>query len=829
MNVLLKPFQLDGVDRLVRELRLAAKESRSGSFQVITLSSPTGSGKTLMATAAIETLIRGDDDHPPNQTATFLWISDQPELNEQTRRKMISSSTELNRSQLVVVDSAFDYEVFKSNVVYFLNIQKLGKDKQLISSGDDRNFTIWETIDNTIRAKPGSFFIFIDEAHRGMAESSKARSEAATIIQKFIKGSPGELQPAPIIVGISATPERFDKLLAGRGTERTRRRVAIDTEDVRGSGLLKDVITLYHPRSDQQSDFTMLRAAARAWKKYCSEWREYCENQNERTVEPIMAVQVQDRSDGQISKTNLDEAIRVIREEVGLIGSINFAHAFQEGNKLPIKDHELRYLAPADIEADSDVQVVFFKTSLNTGWDCPRAEVMMSFRTAVDAVVIAQLVGRMVRTPLARRVDDDEHLNSVALYLPHYNENELKRVIERLTEPDPEIMPPVQVEMGDDVITLNKAPYSDPAFAELEKIPSYVVPRPRKITEVRRLKKLSRLLAHDALVLDGPEQADELLLKAMKRAYNKVKKSSQFKKIVEQKGKIFVNAISWRFSTDLDDESEVIELDIAAEDLDDHFESAGRKLGEGLHKAWWKDRVARDDSAIIKAKRELVAMSLDPNLLRAIEHTAKLQVRKWLHVYNAAINKLPEARQQEYSEIRRMATDPEEVTLTYPTSIEVTKRGESWGKHLYIHDSLFYAKFNAWEKAVLETELAKEEVIGWIRNPERKDWSLRVPYRAADGKYHPCYPDFLFVRSMHNGLIVDILDPHLTDFEDASVKAIGLAEFADKHWHKFGRIELIIVERGEIKRLDLCEEKVREKVLTIKSNEQLKQLFRGLF
>ena len=49
---------------------------------------------------------------------------------------------------------------------------------------------------------------------------------------------------------------------------------------------------------------------------------------------------------------------------------------------------------------------MFFKMALSTGWDCPRAEVMMSFRRAEDHTYIAQLLGRMVRTPLARRSND---------------------------------------------------------------------------------------------------------------------------------------------------------------------------------------------------------------------------------------------------------------------------------------------------------------------------------------------------------------------------------------------------------------------------------------
>jgi type III restriction enzyme len=826
MNVQLKPFQLSGVDRLVKQLRLAAKEAKSGSFQVISLASPMGSGKTLMATAAIEILIQGDYDNAPDTEASFLWISDQPELNEQTRRKMLSMSTVLSESRLVVIDATFDSDVFKENTVYFLNIQKLGKDKQLITPGDARSFTIWETINNTIEARPGCFFVFIDEAHRGMTESPGARKDATTIIQKLIKGSPGEIQATPLIVGISATPERFNKLL--EGTERAQRRVVISPDDVRDSGLLKDVITLYHPRVDQPSDFTMLRAAVQAWKEYCDEWEFYCKTQNESLVQPIMTVQVQDRSDGKISKTDLNEAIRIIND-VTQMRPVSLAHSFQEGSTINLQDCELRYLSPPDIEADSDVRIVFFKTSLNTGWDCPRAEVMMSFRTAVDAVAIAQLVGRMVRSPLARRVDDNEHLNSVALYLPHYNEQELKKIVNRLTEPDPDTMPPVQIKMGDDVTTLLRTPGSEQLFAELETIPSYTVPRARKSSQVRRLMKLSRLLARDALEVDGPEDATELLLRALRDAYYEVKDTEGFKKIVEQRGKIEVMAVNWRFSADLDDESEVTHLDMAKEDIDDVFEYAGRKLGEGLHKAWWRTRVAEDESAKVSAKLELIALCLDSNVLEKIERTAQEAVNSWLNEHKVSINKLPEAGQQEYNEIRRLATDPEERTLAYPTSIEGSTRDESWEKHLYVDSrSLYRDKFNTWETKVLETELARDDVIGWLRNPDRKDWSLCIPYESGDGSYHPCYPDFVVLRSVNNHVVIDILDPHLTKMADAPYKAKGLAQYAAKHAHKFGRIDLIVVEGGRVKSLNLCDETTREKVLAITTTEQLTQLFTNL-
>src|ERR1017187_10641478 len=118
---------------------------------------------------------------------------------------------------------------------------------------------MWETVSNTVAARPGSFFVIIDEAHRGMMENARVRNEATTIIQKFIKGSAGEIPAIPLILGISATPDRFNSFISA--TERTARTVDVKAEDVRASGLLKEVITLHHPKRDQPTDMTMLRAA----------------------------------------------------------------------------------------------------------------------------------------------------------------------------------------------------------------------------------------------------------------------------------------------------------------------------------------------------------------------------------------------------------------------------------------------------------------------------------------------------------------------------------------------------------------------------------------
>jgi type III restriction enzyme len=823
MRLVLKQFQEEAVTKLLRHIRGAARDSRSGDLQSVCLSSTTGSGKTVMLTSAVELLLQGDDENAPLSDATFLWITDQPELNGQTRKKMVATSSVLNSENLVVIDASFDQETLTAGSVNFVNIQKLGKEKGLVTQGDRRTYTIWEIIRNTISMRPGKFFVIVDEAHRGMTED-KGQAEAATIIQKFIKGSPGELPPVPVVVGISATPERFNQLIVGTG--RMNRPVDVDVADVRASGLIKDTIVLHHPTREQPTDMTMLREAARSLKKFSAHWASYSTTEELFTVMPLLVVQVEDSGGkGQLSETDIASAIGILRDEIGTLPTDAFAHAFQEGVSLTIGSDAIRYIAPSEIEEDADVRVVFFKTSLNTGWDCPRAEVMMSFRAAADSTYIAQLVGRMVRTPLARRIIDDEVLNTVALYLPHYDDKALDNIIAKLSKPDANGMPPLDVEKSEDVVELSRAAGSETLFASLVALPSYVVPRKRKANQVRRLMKLARLLANDEINASALSTAKQALLAVLNKEYEAKKATARFTEIVDERQKIEIEAVNWDVGSDAVRDGERIKVDIATENVDDLFEATGRKLNEGLHKAWWRSRVKAAPADRERAKLELFALCIDPDVIRKIEKTAQETVQKWLHAHRAAIAKLDEGSRATYDEIRNLAATPELTPLIYPATLQAQRGKKTWDKHLYVTEAgTFPADFNKAEIEALERELASPDVVGWLRNVDRKPWAMCVPYEL-DGEDRPMYPDFLIIRSEAGNLVVDIIDPHAISLADAPAKAAGLAKFAAQHADKFGRIELIMVDGSTSKRLELTDEIVRNRVRAITLPNQLRQLF----
>jgi type III restriction enzyme len=298
--------------------------------------------------------------------------------------------------------------------------------------------------------------MIIDEAHRGAGVSDRARKP---IMQKFITGSDADgLPPVPLVLGMSATPQRFTELLGN--TTRTQRPIIITPDMVRESGLLKDLILVTCPKSAPHSDLTLLEAAAAKWKHFRDRWEKYCLNERETTiVRPVLVVQVEDGTEGILTRTPLHDVVRVIERQIGLLQTNEIVHCFQDKEEIIYGSRIIRRMDASRVQDSSEVKVVLFKTALTTGWDCPRAEVMMSFRRAKDPTSIAQLVGRMIRTPLARRIESDERLNMVELLLPHYDADALEGVLAKLRNPDDGISTEV---------TLKAIEYSrNPMFGEV--------------------------------------------------------------------------------------------------------------------------------------------------------------------------------------------------------------------------------------------------------------------------------------------------------------------------------------------------------------------------
>lgn len=826
MRIDLKSFQETAAKELLAEVGFARREINGGKHQAIVLSSPTGSGKTVIITQLLEWIWKGDEEKEGDKQAVFLWLSDSPELNAQSLDKIARQSSVFAERDLEIIEPPFNEERLQPGKVYFLNTQKLSKSSLLTKPGDGHEHTIWETIENTIKAAPEHLYLVIDEAHRGTAEG-RVRTEANSIMQRFVKGYPeGGMSPVPLVIGMSATPERFENLIAG--ANRTKRQHTINPQNVKESGLLKEKIILYHPETNQPADWSLLEQAVKRWQDYGKHWKKYCGTQSlDFVVDPVLVIQVEDGSERQLSKTKLDEIVKVVERVAGKLPDAAWAHAFQEDTDVEAGGKKIRKIEASKIETDGAVRVVLFKMSLSTGWDCPRAEVMMSFRKAVDHTLIAQLIGRMVRTPLARKIEGNELLNTVALFLPHYDSSGLKRIVDTLNSPDPESGLAIEVEEGTELIPVALDSKLSACVELYQSLPSYRVERVTKISNVKRLMKFVRYLAQDEVDTKVLDQVKDMIVQVCEKELKRLKKNKSFVGNIEANQQIDVTE-TWIGLGDTDDAPEQKKISIKAteENIEDLFSTAGRKIGEGLHMECWRAR--KGESHPLQSKLEVIGLIMEPAVLEELEELCGKKLEELQRKFDAEIKKLSTSDRERYNAIRRVAKDPQPETLLLPPEMEVKDEDTLFKRHLYVNKKgEFPAKFNKWETTVLNEFLEDKSVVGWVRITPRKDWALCIPYEKGNER-HPLYPDFVVFRKEGKRLIADIYDPHGTQLDEAVEKAKGMSKFARDHGLEFGRIEMIVMIGDELKRLDVNNEKIRDRIDSVTSKAHLDDLFQEL-
>lgn len=427
-------FQQTAVSKLLAEINSAQAYHRvDGRPQVIAFRAPTGSGKTIVMTEVIEDILNGTETTVEQPEAIFVWLSDSPQLNEQSKTKIIQKADKIRPNQCVTIeDDSFDQEMLDDGMIYFLNTQKLGKASRLVSGSDSRTYTIWQSLQNTAERKGNHLYVIIDEAHRGMQDREAAR--ATSIMQKFLKGSEADgLDALPVVIGMSATDERFRRLVGNISS--VRHDVDVRPDEVRASGLLKDRIIITYPEQDSIDDMVILQAAADEWKDKCEHWNYYCTTQKSQQVRPVLVIQVENRNSDSASATEIGECLSRIEARTGArFSEYEVVHTFGQTATIEAGGLKIHHVDASDIADNKKIRVVFFKENLSTGWDCPRAETMMSFRHAQDATYIAQLLGRMIRTPLQRHIDVDETLNEVCLFLPHFNKDNVESVMKALQD-----------------------------------------------------------------------------------------------------------------------------------------------------------------------------------------------------------------------------------------------------------------------------------------------------------------------------------------------------------------------------------------------------------
>lgn len=839
MRFTLKDYQADAVGDTLRELADARAFFHGERPRVTStaLTATTGAGKTVMAAAVIESLFWGNDDVDlaADSGAVVLWFSDDPSLNQQTKHRLDQASDRL-RNRLVTVEHPFRYPKLQPGNVYFLNTAKLSKSSLLVRGHDSTDtlpgidshpdtvpFTIWDTIRNTIEDPALTLYMVLDEAHRGMGR--RASTDTPTIVKRLINGH-RDVPPMPIVWGISATVQRFEEAMRAAEVQDNRvhlRTVTVDPIRIQESGLLKDDIVLDFPAETGDFNTVLLRRGVRKIKALSEAWSKYAASQGDaKPVVPLLVLQVPNKP----APEEVATAIDVIRQEWPTLQPDAFAHVFGEHAAQSFGHHLVPYVSPERVQDADYIRVLLAKDAISTGWDCPRAEVMVSFRPAKDETHITQLLGRMVRSPLARRIEGDDLLNSVECILPRFDKKTASRVLEQLLGNDlaeEGSGTGQRILIDPELMTPNPA-IPDAVWARFGDLPVETLPR-KHANPIKRLTSLAHALAADAIVKEAGRVAHAKLHGVLDGV------AAQFKsELAKAEGDVLTvegGTVRGRARHGLRVDATWSEVaDERA--IQDAYRHSARILTPDVARTYIDHLLVdsdEEDDELREAHVRVSGLGLLPQTRPALDAAADAIASEWLVEHRVTIKKLSEARQSLYAEITAMSTDPQLIPIALPKVRqeetqrwfgETQQRVETRPLHLLADDAGAFpiGKLNPDEVAVLDAERARTDFLAWYRNPTGGRDSLSIAYQDTRSEWRTLRPDFIFFNGNDGDAQASIVDPHGAWLPDSLSKLRGMARFAEIYGDRFHRIESISRIDGQLRVLDFTNSAIRQAVLS---------------
>ena len=412
MNINLKQYQETAVGELIATIKTLL--TKDGEKKVCVFQAPTGSGKTLMTAKFIEEIIR----ELPETDLCFVWVSiGKGELHLQSKRSLEKVFGGAPRVSLVEEEFTGGRERIVRNEVVVVNWEKLrSKDRAtgnwkniLMKDGEKLNFR--DVLSRTREQR--KVILIIDESHIG------ATAERTNELRDEIN--------ADVILEMSATPKiKPDPRNLARGTAGY---IFVEPKDVIDEGMIKKELIINEKideiiDNEANSQEVVLEVA---YKKRL-ELKKFFEAEKS-NINPLVLVQIPTAEAGEdkikaVKKFLADKSITERKEGHGN-GKLAIWLAEQ-------KSETLDWVS----EPDNEIEFLIFKQAIDTGWDCPRAHILVKFRESRSETFEIQTVGRILRMPEQKHYASEDlnrgyiftNVQSIIVKKEEYNPNIIKHL-----------------------------------------------------------------------------------------------------------------------------------------------------------------------------------------------------------------------------------------------------------------------------------------------------------------------------------------------------------------------------------------------------------------
>lgn len=338
-------------------IKLLDLTSKSGAKQTIIMKAPTGSGKTIILIDYVDKYLTN-----VSSNTAFIWLCPgKGNLEEQSREKMRKLAP--GRTTQNLFDALLNG--YAPGSTTFINWELVTK-KGNTAIRDSERKNMFDRIADAHRSGM-EFIVIIDEEH------SNNTAKAKTIIDAFA---------AKHIVRVSATAienKRYEFF-------------EIDEVDVIDAGLITKALYVNEGIQDNveiTDDYDyLLDLADNKRKDIAARYQSFGKN-----FRPLVLIQFPNEQ---------PETIIAVEKKLETLG-----YTYDNGMVSKWMSEDKKDLPDNLTENDAIPVFLLMKQAISTGWDCPRAKILVKLREGMSESFEIQTIGRIRRMPEATHYDDD--------------------------------------------------------------------------------------------------------------------------------------------------------------------------------------------------------------------------------------------------------------------------------------------------------------------------------------------------------------------------------------------------------------------------------------